>query len=577
MAISRAEFVYPVNSTTQYITGSGLTRDVRLLADSQPGADEINNIVTLLHTDDNVERVFDPATTNSTGAQNSQALVGNGFGWAYRLTNDMTPGDDTNCNILLAAGDLQLQYRVNCTRSGGTYLGTEANNAFVVAIRCGLIDYDPVAGTGSLIVGGTNNLTWTNAGLSADLGTQKLGGFTMTIPAGGYEVPQGHILLLQISVRSGLLPNPSLGGTGTFSFTLYTDNSSTYLRHHVNLGLKQLCRLSNDNVGSGVPTQSPLQITQPRSATGDGVPTYTRAAIIAKAFSLVGDGVPTETQATTYSRIFSLTGDGVPTESRAVVAAKSFSLTGDGVTSQNFHAGITRDAVGDGVPTYTRVVVAAKAFSLVADGTATGNMAITQPRSATGDGVPTMTRAVVAAKAFSLIGDGVVTQSQPRQIQMKSDTRNNTADGVPTYTRAVVAAKSFSLVGDGVPTESRAVLAARTFTLLGDGVATETELISQPRSAIGDGVVTYTRALVAAKAFTLLVDGLIDNDTLTVLVPRTATGDGVVTELHPVTAARTFSLEADGLITGTITIPIDELPDGEEVVIRPRKVFIFDD
>lgn len=148
-------------------------------------------------------------------------------------------------------------------------------------------------------------------------------------------------------------------------------------------------------------------------------------------------------------------------------------------------------------------------------------------------------------------------------------TRSATGTGTTTYTKAVIASRSFTLDGRGTVTISKTVQAQRTFSLIGQGTATRVVSVALMRDSNGYGTTSYTKAVIASKSFSLIGRGTVTRGGLiAILAERTATGTGTITNTHPVQAYRTFNLIGQGkiLTTGpnasTITLPIDEIPDG---------------
>ncbi len=171
-----------------------------------------------------------------------------------------------------------------------------------------------------------------------------------------------------------------------------------------------------------------------------------------------------------------------------------------------------------------------------------------------------------------LVGDGVVTRAFDVGLS-----RDAVGDGVGTESRLVTASKSFDLVGDGVADMSRLVTAARAFDLVGDGVSTrDGVVVGLPRDAVGDGVATRD-GFAAAMSDDVVGDGVATR-VVDVALARELIGDGVVDYTKPLTAARSFDLVADGVTGGTITLPIDEVPEGGggTTIVR-RPIYIFDD
>lgn len=381
MGIQRAAVLYPVNTTT-VDTGAGI--DVRLLDSAEAAATDNGQTVTATHTQDNQQRTFDPATTGVTTNIASTTLGPKG--WALRLSEDMTPTDDTNCNAYLPAGTPTVNIRVTINQSGGTYV----SGTYAPVWSAALLEYDPVANTGTLICWGTNGggTSWTIAGLGADLGTFKNISIPCSVGAPPFEFAQGKILLLQIGVGMATIPNPSVG-TATWTYTLSVDDASTNLTWAANQGIRQACAISNTLDGRGTLART-LAGALERSAVGNGETSHARASLVSKTFSLDGRGTASHTKALDLSA-FSLVGKGEPTMTRAVEAAKSFDLVGVGCGTRALDVGLARSVVGVGEVVTERAVVAGKSFDLVGVGTVTEQ------------------HPVQAFRSFDLVGAGTVT------------------------------------------------------------------------------------------------------------------------------------------------------------------------
>lgn len=299
MGIQRATVLYPVNSTT-VDTGAGV--DVRLLDSAQAGATDTSQTAQATHTQDNAERTFDPATANTaitTSAYNVLAKAG----WALRLTQDMTPADDTNCDCALGAGTLTVNISVAINQAGGTYV----SGTYAPSWNVSLWRYNPSTDSATLIGSSTNNGTSWNVN-GGDIGTFKTVSQTISV-ASLVAFAQGEVLYLQIGVNTGVIPNPTIG-TATWTYTLAVDDPNTNITFASGQGIQQSCSLSGSAVGRGFATRGSNQIAMGRSAVGIGVPTSAKATIASKTLSLVGIGVITSTRPLQASRAFNLVGIG---------------------------------------------------------------------------------------------------------------------------------------------------------------------------------------------------------------------------------------------------------------------------
>lgn len=375
MGIERATTLYPRNST---VVDSGTGIDIRLLSATNGGTTENTNFVTAINTEDNVERTFDPASSNNNVADSFSLQK---LGWALRLAEDMTPADDTNCNAYLNAAPANFNVILS---AGMGWTGTPTSNSIPVW-KASIWRYDLAADTGTLIASGSNNGgVWT----TLQNNTFK----TITIPvtlAAGVEFAQGETLLLQIGVNTGTLANPAVG-TITYTLAVTTDNNVTRIQWAAatTQHIYQTCSFSSSLVGDGVATRDGLAGTVSRDLVGDG--TTTRVLALTESKDLTGDGVVSRQLAETMTR--DLTGDGVL--SRQVDVGVSRDLSGDGVVTQTFgNVSLAFDLVGDGVVDAAKATVAAKSFDLV------------------GDGTFTETHPVSAFRTFDLVGDGTISGS----------------------------------------------------------------------------------------------------------------------------------------------------------------------
>jgi hypothetical protein len=240
MGLQRAAVLYPVNTAT-VDTGTGI--DIRLLDTVEAGADDDTQTVTATHTQDNVERTFDPATAAGAVVADTNALQKKG--WALRLAEDCTPDDDANCNAFLVPANHVVNLQVAVDQAGGTY----ASGTYAPLWKAALYRYNPATDTGVVVAStGNNSLSWNVTPVTGDLGAFKNIALTFNAAAqfpNGVELQQGEILLLQLGVRTQTIPNPTLG-TATFTYTLRVDNANTNITFASSGGgIAQLCRSSS--------------------------------------------------------------------------------------------------------------------------------------------------------------------------------------------------------------------------------------------------------------------------------------------------------------------------------------------
>ncbi len=379
MGIQRAATLYPVNTTT-VDTGTGI--DIRLLDSAQAGADDDTQTATATHTQDNVERTFDPATGGVTNTNNAGTTLFK-TGWALRLSEDMTPADDTNCNAFLTTGNFVLNLQVAVNQSGGTY----ASGTYAPLWKMSIWRYDPATNTGTAIGGTSNNsLSWNIAPVGGDLGTFKNIGLTINSAVffpNGVEFAQGEVLLLQIGLNTQTIPNPTVG-TATWTYTLRVDNANTNITFISGQGIRAACALSNSLVGVGVPTRSVLSEIA-RTADGRGIVTR-GASSLALSRNAIGVG--------TISRVLALALErsavGAGTVTRTLAGALARSASGSGVVMRTLALALERSADGRGAISSSKATDASKSFDLI------------------GTGTITEVHPVQAYRTFSLTGNGVV-------------------------------------------------------------------------------------------------------------------------------------------------------------------------
>lgn len=298
MPIERADILYPLNSTT-VDTGAGI--DIRLLSSAQGGADDDTQDCDATHTQDDVERTFDPATAGVTTAASATSLQKKG--WALRLAEDMTPSDITNCVAMLNAGTLVVSIVVAIDQTGGTYV----SGTYGPRWRASLWKYNIAADTGTQIaVGSVTTPTWDITPATGDLGDFKTATISLVI-ASNTTFTLSETLLLQIGLNTMTIPNPTLG-TATWTYTLRVDHVNTNIDFAAGQGIRAACSFSNDLTGKGTVTRGALAVGIPRTLIGKGTVTSSKAVIASKSFNLVGKGTVSHTKAVAMER--SLVGKG---------------------------------------------------------------------------------------------------------------------------------------------------------------------------------------------------------------------------------------------------------------------------
>lgn len=262
MGIQTAAVLYLVNTTTVDTPTGG---DIRLLDSAQAGPDDNTQTVTATHTQDNVERTFDPATGGVTTVNE----VGTGtlqFGWGLRLTEDMTPSDDTNCNAALTSGTLTINLQAAVSQSGGTYVSGNYSPTWKAA----LWRYDPSTDAQTLIesVASVATPTWNITPGTGDLGTFKAVSLSLVIDP-LVEFAAGEILVLELGLNTGTIPNPTIG-TATWTYTLRVDNSGTNITFASGQGIRTLCPIDGTSSGLGDASGVPVTIV-PQVGTSTGI------------------------------------------------------------------------------------------------------------------------------------------------------------------------------------------------------------------------------------------------------------------------------------------------------------------
>jgi hypothetical protein len=293
MGLQTAAVLYPVNSTTLY-SDTGI--DIRLLDSAEAGATDVTQTVFATHTQDNQGRVFDPGSSNNT---NRSILTLQEEGWALRLTDDMTPSDDTNCNAYLPAGTLTLNLRVTITQSGGTYSGGSYAPNWAVA----LWRYNPSSHTSTGILLGTSNTTSWTLGIGNDLGTYKIVSISAPL-ASPVEFQPGEILLMEVGVGMSTIPNPTLG-TATFTYIYSVDDPNSNITWASGQSIHQVCYIGATSSGSGA---SSGVIGTILGTTGDSDGVGASQGVLGATAGMVGDAAGTSTASGELSAIAAFAG-----------------------------------------------------------------------------------------------------------------------------------------------------------------------------------------------------------------------------------------------------------------------------
>jgi len=305
LSAARADIVYPRLNVT---VDSGASIDIRNLDDVNGATNDATSSVAATHTQDNVERQWDPATSGVTTVLNATVL--NRRGWAFPVA-DMTPPDPDACNAFIKAQTVSVTLNVSLTWATNGLGVDPAAGTVSPTFRATLWRYKPSDDTGVNIANGAGTLAdpWDISAVGDPKGTFKQVTINITVPAGGVEFQTDETMLLQVGLNTGTLPDP-LADTTTYTFALQVDSNSTFVDFANNQGIRLACALSDSVIGKGTVTESGKSITMARSATGKGEVSVTKATIAAKSFDLVGKGTITETHPVQAFRTFNLVGKG---------------------------------------------------------------------------------------------------------------------------------------------------------------------------------------------------------------------------------------------------------------------------
>lgn len=262
MAVNQALTFFPVNTTT-VDTGAGI--DVRYLATATGSADSTQT-ASFSHTNDNVERTFDPATSGVTNTNNANTTMFK-LGWALGLAADMTPTDDTHADAFIPAQTVTVGVVVNCSQTGGTYTSGTVAPTF----RASLWTYNPATDTGTLIAAGTTTgITWDLTPVTGDIGTAKNASITISAPATVFGAVKGtaaEVFYLQVGFNTGTVPNPTLGTAAyTMTMTVGTANTNVVLAS----GLAELFYGTGSSSGVATPSGS-TSLVIPTDGSSSGI------------------------------------------------------------------------------------------------------------------------------------------------------------------------------------------------------------------------------------------------------------------------------------------------------------------
>lgn len=261
MPVQSATTLFCDNGTT-VDTGTGI--DVRFLSAANPAVANDTQTASFSHTNDNVERTFDPANAAVTNTNNAGTTLFR-CGYGLRLSQDMTPTDDTNCDAFLPAQTLTVNVWSTATQTGGTYV----TGTYGPTMRASLWRYNPATDAGILIAAGTSTTaTWNVAATGGDLGTFKNSAISIVIPT-GVRFAQGEVPLLQLGLNTGTVPNPTLG-TGAFIHTLRVADPTNPTRVVLAESFASLCSMRATSAGIAQ-ADARGALVKPVLATSNGV------------------------------------------------------------------------------------------------------------------------------------------------------------------------------------------------------------------------------------------------------------------------------------------------------------------
>jgi len=286
MATIAQKFFY--STTEQDFTATGEV-DIKKLVEAAPGTDS-----TTIASHDNAagttQITLDPYTTRSTVGD-----IRANAGWAInRLGADGMVSTATE-ERFIPAGTWTVTMFVSIP-AAGTLTGTLTVSNIYQIFR--------VSSTGArTAIGSTFTSNTVASALAAGANSGLL---TATINPGKI------ILAPDETIHIGAISNMvqvagALGATVVGTATYQVGTAAEYVEVGAP-GVRTNYPRSTDVIGEGVPTRDALAITQSRSAVGEGAPTFSRASIISKTFSLVGEGAATNTKAIDVPR--SLVGEG---------------------------------------------------------------------------------------------------------------------------------------------------------------------------------------------------------------------------------------------------------------------------
>lgn len=240
MTLQRAAVLYPIAQT---IENTGPI-NIRCLDDVQPGATVAGTTIVNSTQGTNAERRFNPLQGPNSDTTNAATTNGN-KGFAIPLSDaigDMAVG--AGSVAWLKAQTLTMNMSGAATGTGTGAIG--ANDALTPKVS--LWRYDPVAHTGTLIVGGAGSAVSIPCTVAYS-GTAWSGSVSVSVPETLFDADE----ILMIVVGGNLACGAATIGSRTTTWRLDLDISTTNLTFATS-GLLELAETTGSSSGSGAAT-----------------------------------------------------------------------------------------------------------------------------------------------------------------------------------------------------------------------------------------------------------------------------------------------------------------------------------
>jgi hypothetical protein len=534
-----------LRNATTIDTGAGI--DIRNLDDINGGTNDSTQSVQATHTQDNQTRCFDPGTALGTTTVNP--WVNQNKGWALPLS-DVTPTDDTRCNVVLPAGTATFTFDATVTKAA---TGVDNTSTFQVGWPCSLWALDLTTNTAVLIAADSPGgvVTWNVSTIGGDAGTYKT--ITATFTWGGTRTVTNKALTSNVATLTtstatkfqvGMLVTVSIGdpvfdGVHTITAVANTGFGTTFSYAKVNANVTSAAASGTATVdyvefpqGSVLFIQNGVNtVTIPNPVTGTTTYTYFMRVDNDNA-KIVFDSATGLKQVCREAQ--SGTGTGEPLKilarARPIEAVNAIAQTSKMVIV--VRAIRIVDHVGQILSTRrTRKLP----VSTTAVGTTSRAARLRPLRIMSGVGQVTESAAL---SLFRLInGIGV-----PSFSRVWTTFRNDsvTATGVPSSTREVKAVRPTQAVG--VTSFDRSLILKREDTANSIGVSSRTVRTRPVESVLGIGQTSFSRVLEAFRS-------------------DEVNGIGISDFIRRIIFVRLDSVNGIGLmLPGRIELPIDDLP-----------------